>query len=139
MGTISASIHEEKDSIEEIIEPYLIQIGFLDRTPRGRMATRLAYEHYGLTPSATPQARPVRFSVKNLLRCCLNLSRHSRVSEANAKAFVILASHFRRPKRWTLAFNYQPLAASVSRERSVYFRCGDELLRPDGSFSRRCF
>ncbi len=48
LGTISASIHEEKDSIEEIIEPYLIQIGFLDRTPRGRMATRLAYEHFGL-------------------------------------------------------------------------------------------
>jgi Holliday junction DNA helicase RuvB len=42
LGTISASIHEEKDSIEEIIEPYLIQIGFLDRTPRGRLATPLA-------------------------------------------------------------------------------------------------
>ncbi|MGI8670301.1 MAG: Holliday junction branch migration DNA helicase RuvB [Aridibacter sp.] len=48
LGTISASISEEKDSIEEIIEPYLIQIGFLNRTPRGRMATRLAYEHFGL-------------------------------------------------------------------------------------------
>lgn len=48
LGTISASIHEEKDSIEEIIEPYLIQIGFLDRTPRGRMATRLAYDHFGM-------------------------------------------------------------------------------------------
>jgi holliday junction DNA helicase RuvB len=48
LGTISASIYEEKDSIEEIIEPYLIQIGFLNRTPRGRMATRLAYEHFGL-------------------------------------------------------------------------------------------
>ena len=53
LGTISASIHEEKDSIEEIIEPYLIQIGFLDRTPRGRMATPLAYEHFGIkTPGA---------------------------------------------------------------------------------------
>ena len=48
LGTISAAIHEEKDSIEEIIEPYLLQIGFLSRTPRGRMATRLAYEHFGL-------------------------------------------------------------------------------------------
>jgi len=48
VGTISASIHEEKDSIEEIIEPYLIQIGFLDRTPRGRLATRLAYDHFGI-------------------------------------------------------------------------------------------
>src|SRR5882724_7805415 len=48
VGTISASIHEEKDSIEEIIEPYLIQIGFLDRTPRGRVATRLSYNHFGI-------------------------------------------------------------------------------------------
>jgi Holliday junction DNA helicase RuvB len=48
LSTLSASIHEEKDSIEEIIEPYLIQIGFLNRTPRGRMATRLAYEHFGV-------------------------------------------------------------------------------------------
>ncbi|HEV2765578.1 MAG TPA: Holliday junction branch migration DNA helicase RuvB [Pyrinomonadaceae bacterium] len=56
LGTISASIHEEKDSIEEIIEPYLIQIGFLNRTPRGRMATRLAYEHFGLQP-ARPDGR----------------------------------------------------------------------------------
>ena len=48
LGTISAALNEEKDSIEEIIEPYLIQIGFLNRTPRGRMATRLAYEHFGL-------------------------------------------------------------------------------------------
>jgi holliday junction DNA helicase RuvB len=48
LGTISAAISEEKDSIETIIEPYLIQIGFLNRTPRGRMATRLAYEHFGL-------------------------------------------------------------------------------------------
>ncbi len=48
LSTIAASIHEEKDSIEEIIEPYLIQTGFLNRTPRGRTVTRLAYEHFGL-------------------------------------------------------------------------------------------
>jgi len=48
LSTLSAAINEEKDSIEEIIEPYLLQIGFLNRTPRGRMATRLAYEHFGL-------------------------------------------------------------------------------------------
>jgi Holliday junction DNA helicase RuvB len=51
LGTLSASIHEEKDSIEEIIEPYLIQIGFINRTPRGRMVTRLAYQHFGLSPA----------------------------------------------------------------------------------------
>src|ERR1700716_4310960 len=60
LGTISASIHEEKDSIEEIIEPYLIQIGFLDRTPRGRMATRLAYDHFGIK-TASPY-RPGLFN-----------------------------------------------------------------------------
>ncbi|HLL77311.1 MAG TPA: Holliday junction branch migration DNA helicase RuvB [Pyrinomonadaceae bacterium] len=53
LGTLSASIHEEKDSIEEIIEPYLIQIGFLNRTPRGRTATRLAYQHFGVAPPAS--------------------------------------------------------------------------------------
>ena len=51
LSTMSASIHEEKDSIEEIIEPYLIQIGFLNRTPKGRTVTRLAYEHFGLSPN----------------------------------------------------------------------------------------
>ena len=55
LGTISASIHEEKDSIEEIIEPYLIQTGFLNRTPRGRMVTRLAYEHFGVNPPTINQ------------------------------------------------------------------------------------
>ncbi|HSI89207.1 MAG TPA: Holliday junction branch migration DNA helicase RuvB [Pyrinomonadaceae bacterium] len=57
LGTLCASLHEEKDSIEEIIEPYLLQIGFLNRTPRGRMATRLAYQHFGLDkplPGHTP-------------------------------------------------------------------------------------
>jgi len=47
VSTLSAAIHEEKDTIEEIIEPYLIQIGFLNRTQRGRMATQLAYQHFG--------------------------------------------------------------------------------------------
>ena len=48
VGTLSAAIQEERDSIEEIIEPYLIQIGFLNRTPRGRMATQLRYQHFGI-------------------------------------------------------------------------------------------
>src|SRR6202158_3777001 len=58
VGTLSAAIHEEKDSIEEIIEPYLIQIGFLNRTPRGRMATQLAYQHFGVKSG---QQRPSLF------------------------------------------------------------------------------
>ena len=61
LGTISAAIHEEKDSIEEIIEPYLIQIGFLNRTPRGRMVTRRAYEHFGLDGLLKPSNMPGLF------------------------------------------------------------------------------
>ncbi len=48
--TISAAIGEERDTIEDAHEPYLLQTGFLSRTPRGRVATRLAYEHLGLRP-----------------------------------------------------------------------------------------
>ncbi len=50
VGTICAAISEEKEAIEEIYEPYLIQIGFLNRTPRGRVATPAAYQHLGLNP-----------------------------------------------------------------------------------------
>jgi Holliday junction DNA helicase RuvB len=49
LGTIAAAISEEKDAIEDIYEPFLIQIGFLDRTPRGRVATARAYDYFGLT------------------------------------------------------------------------------------------
>ncbi len=48
VNTLAASLAEEPDAIEEIYEPFLIQIGFLDRTPRGRVATHLAYEHFGV-------------------------------------------------------------------------------------------
>lgn len=50
VNSIAAAISEERDAIEDIYEPYLIQIGFLDRTPRGRVATPRAYEYFGLTP-----------------------------------------------------------------------------------------
>ena len=52
VGTIAAAISEEKDAIEDIYEPFLIQIGFLDRTPRGRVATPLAYGYFGLVAPA---------------------------------------------------------------------------------------
>jgi holliday junction DNA helicase RuvB len=55
IGTIAASISEDRESIEEIIEPYLIQIGFLNRTPRGRIVTKAAYKHFRFTPSPTQQ------------------------------------------------------------------------------------
>jgi holliday junction DNA helicase RuvB len=48
LNTIAAAISEEKDAIEDIYEPFLIQAGFLDRTPRGRVATLRAYDYFGL-------------------------------------------------------------------------------------------
>jgi holliday junction DNA helicase RuvB len=49
VGSLAAALSEERDAIEDIYEPFLIQIGFLDRTPRGRVATARAYEYFGLT------------------------------------------------------------------------------------------
>jgi len=48
LNTIAASISEEQDTIMDVVEPYLLQLGFLDRTPQGRVATQSAYEHLGL-------------------------------------------------------------------------------------------
>jgi Holliday junction DNA helicase RuvB len=50
VNSLAAALHEEKDAIEDIYEPFLIQAGFLDRTSRGRIATARAYEYFGLTP-----------------------------------------------------------------------------------------
>ena len=49
LDTLAASIGEDKDTIEDVYEPYLMQIGFLSRSPRGRIATKLAYEHLGIS------------------------------------------------------------------------------------------
>src|SRR5262245_2236526 len=55
VNTIAAVLSEEVDAVEDIYEPYLLQIGFLQRTPRGRVATKLAYDHLGI-PYKVPQA-----------------------------------------------------------------------------------
>ena len=58
--TIAACIAEDSDTLEDVVEPYLLQCGFIDRTSRGRMATALAYKHVGLTPpEVTPQQAPL--------------------------------------------------------------------------------
>jgi Holliday junction DNA helicase RuvB len=56
LNTIAASLSEEEDAIEEIYEPYLMQLGLLDRTQRGRMATPLAYKHFGFEPPRAQHA-----------------------------------------------------------------------------------
>ena len=58
LETLAAAIGEESVTLEDVYEPYLMQIGFLSRTPRGRCATPLAYEHLGITPQGRPQPAP---------------------------------------------------------------------------------
>jgi Holliday junction DNA helicase RuvB len=60
LETIAASISEDADTIMDVYEPYLMQLGFLQRTPRGRQATRLCYEHLGLPPKPATPASPQR-------------------------------------------------------------------------------
>ncbi len=57
LNTIAASISEEQDTIMDVVEPYLLQLGFLDRTPQGRVATQSAYEHLGYPYIEQGQAR----------------------------------------------------------------------------------
>jgi Holliday junction DNA helicase RuvB len=57
LDTLAAAICEESDTIEDVYEPFLIQQGFLNRTPRGRMATRAAYLHLDRPFPETPQGR----------------------------------------------------------------------------------
>jgi Holliday junction DNA helicase RuvB len=57
LDTIAASISEEADTVTDVYEPYLMQLGFLERTPRGRLATKLAYEHLGLPYNKSNQQK----------------------------------------------------------------------------------
>ena len=57
LNTIAASISEEQDTIMDVVEPYLLQLGFLDRTPQGRVATKSAYDHLGYTYTEQGQQR----------------------------------------------------------------------------------
>lgn len=60
LETIAAALSEESDTIMDVVEPYLLQLGFLNRTPRGRVATRRAYEHLGIPYEEKP-GQPVLF------------------------------------------------------------------------------
>ncbi len=61
VNTIAASISEEPDTIEEVYEPYLLQLGFLNRTPRGRMATELAYDYFNVKRKLHRDDQPALF------------------------------------------------------------------------------
>jgi Holliday junction DNA helicase RuvB len=53
LSTLAASVGEETDTVEDVVEPYLLQLGFLQRTPRGRVATARANAHLGITTPGT--------------------------------------------------------------------------------------
>jgi Holliday junction DNA helicase RuvB len=55
LDTLAAALSEEADTLMDVVEPYLLQMGFLERTPRGRVATRLGYEHLGISYPSRPE------------------------------------------------------------------------------------
>jgi Holliday junction DNA helicase RuvB len=59
LNTLAASLSEEEDAIEEIYEPYLMQLGLIDRTQRGRQATALAYSYFSIEDPRRQQALPL--------------------------------------------------------------------------------
>jgi Holliday junction DNA helicase RuvB len=61
VSTISAAIGEDASTLEEVYEPFLVQQGFLQRTPRGRVATPMAYRHFGYTPPVVPSEQVALF------------------------------------------------------------------------------
>ncbi len=65
LETIAASISEESDTVMDVYEPYLLQLGFLDRTPRGRIATERAYQHLGIPLKKPKQSQPALWKLKD--------------------------------------------------------------------------
>ena len=63
LDTIAAAISEERGTVEDVLEPFLLQQGFIMRTPRGRVATHKAYSHFGLKP---PKQLPVSDDIFNV-------------------------------------------------------------------------
>lgn len=61
--TIAAALSEQRDVLEEVVEPYLIQCGFIIRTPRGRMISDAGYKHLGLTPPANARDRQMALQI----------------------------------------------------------------------------
>ena len=70
LETLAASISEEADTIMDIYEPYLLQLGFLERTPRGRTATASAYRHLGIEPLGRDEPPPGPYALGTLRGGC---------------------------------------------------------------------
>jgi Holliday junction DNA helicase RuvB len=58
LSTLAVSVGEEAETIEAVVEPFLVRTGLLTRTPRGRVATRLGWEHVGVAPPGAPNGAP---------------------------------------------------------------------------------
>ena len=63
LDTIAAAVNEESETIEDVIEPYLIQLGYIKRTPRGRVVTAGGYAHFGLTPPKDSDAGQIQLEI----------------------------------------------------------------------------
>jgi Holliday junction DNA helicase RuvB len=61
IDNLAAAVGEERETLEDVVEPFLIQQGLLQRTPRGRIASLLAYEHFGITVPTSRQGGPELF------------------------------------------------------------------------------
>lgn len=61
LSTLAVSVGEESETVESVVEPFLVRIGLLTRTPRGRVATRAAWKHFGLSPAVEPPPKPALF------------------------------------------------------------------------------
>ena len=85
LDNLAAAIGEERETIEDVLEPYLIQQGFLQRTPRGRMATTRAWNHFGITPQKCRKSdwslAPHPALAICLMRRCSRLTRTTRDTE----------------------------------------------------------
>ncbi len=82
LATLAVSVGEEQDTVEDVAEPYLLQLGFLQRTPRGRVATAAAFAHLGLRSRRGTGAAPAPGSL-------FDRSTRSRIAAASAPSEVL--------------------------------------------------
>ena len=101
VSTIATAVGEEGGTIEEVYEPFLIQNGYINRTPRGRVATRLAYEHFGFTHDTTDISMgPQESTYKTLktmmekMNAQLSLAAKIRAVDEADVAYKVIERHF---------------------------------------------
>lgn len=111
LETVSATIGEESHTIEDVYEPYLLQIGFLQRTPRGRIVTPLAYEHFGMEmPKYDRDAEIAYYSRYLTYRCWISLEVHWKASRRyfceKRKRYLLFSYHYMYCVKYCIIFYY---------------------------------